>query len=331
MSISDDGKSGALGPARWPLYHPDGSTFVYSFQQDEEKHTTTIDNGDGTSSTYTDSYQVTYNNANTPNYGSDVSAAYNNGTVSVIHRGTTRVDFTKKWLDDDASARPDTNYTLWRYSAKDGEGPDTASQVTVREDGGAYIAISLTAEQSRNAPDGTIDLGALLRSKYKDVSIAKYDPAGYPYVHFLREDEPAGYERLFGSGIDAEDGTVTGDTAPNYYNDDFSGKVDATQDFVRAEGDKSVYSGGTIINRRSETTTAELTKTWDAASFQDQIADISVTFKLERILKKHARFDENLGYWVANGDTYTVTDPDTGETNEFPYGFSYCDDVPFED
>ena len=331
LSISDDGKSGALGPARWPLYHPDGSTFVYSFQQDEEKHTTTIDNGDGTSSTYTDSYQITYNNANTPNYGSDVSAAYNNGTVSVIHRGTTRVDFTKKWLDDDVSARPDTNYTLWRYSAKDGEGPDTASQVTVREDGGAYIAISLMAEQSRNAPDGTIDLGALLRSKYKDVSIAKYDPAGYPYVYFLREDAPAGYERLFGSGIDAEDGTVTGDTAPNYYNDDFSGKVDATQGFVRAEGDKSVYTGGTIINRRSETITPELTKTWDAASFQDQIADISVTFKLERILKKHAHFDENLGYWVANGDTYTVTDPDTGETNEFPYGFSYCDDVPFED
>ena len=56
-----------------------------------------------------------------------------------------------------------------------------------------------------------------------------------------------------------------------------------------------------------------------------------MTFKLERILKKHAHFDENLGYWVANGDTYTVTDPDTGETNEFPYGFSYCDDVPFED
>ena len=331
LSISDDGKSGALGPARWPLYHPDGSTFVYSFKQDEEKHTTTIDNGDGTSSTYTDSYQVTYNNANTPNYGSDVSAAYNNGTVSVIHRGTTRVDFTKKWLDDDASARPDTNYTLWRYSAKDGEGPDTASQVTVREDGGAYISISLTAEQSRNAPDGTIDLGAFLRSKYKDVSTAKYDPAGYPYVYFLREDAPAGYERLFGSGVDAEDGAVTGDTAPNYYNDDFSGKVDATQDFVRAEGDKSVYSGGTIINRRSETTTPELTKTWDAASFQDQIADISVTFKLERILKKHARFDENLGYWVANGDSYTFTDPDTGETNEFPYIFSYCEDVPFGD
>ena len=73
-----------------------------------------------------------------------------------------------------------------------------------------------------------------------------------------------------------------------------------------------MYSGGTIINRRSETTTAELTKTWDAASFQDQIADISVTFELERILKKHARFDENLGYWVANGDTYTVTNPEYG-------------------
>lgn len=32
LSISDDGESGALGPARWPLYHPDGSTLVYSFK-----------------------------------------------------------------------------------------------------------------------------------------------------------------------------------------------------------------------------------------------------------------------------------------------------------
>ena len=53
--------------------------------------------------------------------------------------------------------------------------------------------------------------------------------------------------------------------------------------------------GGTIINRRSDTTKQTLAKTWEAGSYQDQLADVEATFQLERILKEHATFDEVTG------------------------------------
>ncbi|WP_418244187.1 hypothetical protein, partial [Ellagibacter isourolithinifaciens] len=198
--------------------------------------------------------------------------------------------------------------------------------MTTRDDGGAYVTLTLSAEESEKAGDGAIDLGGLFRKQYPDCSIAKYDPAGYPYIYLIREDGLSGYEALFGSGV-AEDGSATGDTGANYYSADFENTVAAGGDAVRADGDKSLYMGGTIINRRSDTTKQTLAKTWEAGSYQDQLADVEVTFQLERILKEHATFDEDRGYWVAKGDTYEVTDPATGETFEYPYDFQYCDDV----
>ena len=325
LSISNDGQTAMLGPARWPMYHPDGSAFEYSLQQEESKSTKTFPDG----ATYSDYYQVVYNNLNTLHYSSDTTAAHNNGTIILIHKGDTRVDAHKIWLDDDASERPETRFTLWRYSSRDGAGPDSASQVTTRDDGGAYVTLTLSAEESEKAGDGAIDLGGLFRKQYPDCSIAKYDPAGYPYIYLIREDGLSGYETLFGSGV-AEDGSATGDTGANYYSADFENTVAAGGDAVRADGDKSLYMGGTIINRRSDTTKQTLAKTWEAGSYQDQLADVEVTFQLERILKEHATFDEDRGYWVANGDTYGVTDPDTGETVQYPYDFQYCDDVPYE-
>ena len=324
LSISNDGQTAMLGPARWPMYHPDGSAFEYSFQQEESKSTKTFSDG----ATYSDYYQVVYNNLNTLHYSSDTTAAHNNGTIILTHKGDTRVDAYKIWLDDDASERPETRFSLWRYSLRDGAGPDSASQVTTRDDGGAYITLTLSAEESEKAGGGAIDLGDLLRKQYPDCSIAKYDPAGYPYIYLIREDGLSGYETLFGSGV-AEDGSATGDTGANYYSVDFENTVAAGGGAVRADGDKSLYMGGTIINRRSDTTKQTLAKTWEAGSYQDQLSDVKVTFQLERILKEHATFDEDRGYWVANGDTYEVTDP-TGETFRYPYDFQYCDDVPDE-
>lgn len=325
LSISNDGQTAMLGPARWPMYHPDGSAFEYSLQQEESKSTKTFPDG----ATYSDYYQVVYNNLNTLHYSSDTTTAHNNGTIILIHKGDTRVDAHKIWLDDDASERPETRFTLWRYSLRDGAGPDSASQVTTRDDGGAYITLTLSAEESEKAGDGAIDLGDLLRKQYPDCPVAKYDPAGYPYIYLIREEGLSGYETLFGSGV-AEDGSATGDTGANYYSADFENTVAAGGDAVRADGDKSLYMGGTIINRRSDTTKQTLAKTWEAGSYQDQLADVEVTFQLERILKEHATFDEDRGYWVANGDTYEVTDPDTGDTFRYPYDFQYCDDVPYD-
>lgn len=222
LSISNDGQTAVLGPARWPMYHPDGSAFEYSLQQEEAKCTKTFPDG----TTYSDYYQVVYNNLNTLHHSSDTTAAHNNGTITLIHKGDTRVDAHKIWLDDDASERPETRFTLWRYSLRDGAGPDSASQVTTRDDGGAYITLTLSAEESEKAGDGAIDLGDLLRKQYPDCSIAKYDPAGYPYIYLIREDGLSGYETLFGSGV-AEDGSATGDTGANYYSADFENTVAA--------------------------------------------------------------------------------------------------------
>ena len=269
LSISNDGQTAMLGLARWPMYHPDGSAFEYSLQQEESKSTKTFPDG----ATYSDYYQVVYNNLNTLDYSSDTTAAHNNGTIILIHKGDTRVDAHKIWLDDDASERPETRFTLWRYSSRDGAGPDSASQVTTRDDGGAYITLTLSAEESERAGGGAIDLGDLLRKQYPDCSIAKYDPAGYPYIYLIREDGLSGYETLFGSGV-AEDGSATGDTGANYYSVDFENTVAAGGDAVRADGDKSLYMGGTIINRRSDTTKQTLAKTWEAGSYQDQLADV---------------------------------------------------------
>ena len=264
LSISNDGQTAMLGPARWPMYHPDGSAFEYSLQQEESKSTKTFPYG----ATYSDYYQIVYNNLNTLHYSSDTTAVHNNGTIILIHKGDTRVDAHKIWLDDDASERPETRFTLWRYSLRDGAGPDSASQVTTRDDGGAYITLALSAEESEKAGDGVINLGDLLRKQYPDCTIAKYDPAGYPYIYLIREDGLSGYETLFGSGV-AEDGSATGDTGANYYSADFESTVAAGDDFVRADGDKSLYMGGTIINRRSDTTKQTLAKTWEAGSYQD--------------------------------------------------------------
>ena len=325
LSISNDGQTAVLGPARWPMYHPDGSAFVYSLQQEEAKSTKTFPDGN----TYSDYYQVVYNNLNTLHYGSDTTEVHNNGTMIVTHKGDTRVDAHKLWLDDDASERPKTKFSLWRYSLRDGAGPDSASQVTTRDDGGSYITLTLSAEESKEAGDSAIDLGELFREQYPDCSIAKYDPAGYPYVYLIREEGVSGYETLFGLGV-SEDGSATGDTGANYYSADFESTIAAGGDALRADGDESLYMGGTIINRRCETTKQTLAKTWEAGSFQDQLADVEVTFQLERIQKEHAKFDEDRGYWVANGDTYEVTDPDTGDTFQHPYDFQYCDDVPHD-
>lgn len=239
LSISNDGQTAVLGPARWPMYHPDGSAFEYSLQQEEAKCTKTFPDG----TTYSDYYQVVYNNLNTLHHSSDTTVAHNNGTITLIHKGDTRVDAHKIWLDDDPSARPETRFTLWRYSSRDGAGPDSASQVTTRDDGGAYITLTLSSEESEKAGDGAIDLGNLFRKQYPDCSIAKYDPAGYPYIYLIREDGLSGYETLFGSGV-AEGGSATGDTGANYYSTDFESTVAAGGGRCRPRGWRQVALHG---------------------------------------------------------------------------------------
>ena len=77
----------------------------------------------------TDYYQASYDNSASPSHGSAVNAAYENGTMTLRHAGTTTYNATKEWLDNDSSQRPEVTYTLWRYAAN--QSYTTAAQVSL--------------------------------------------------------------------------------------------------------------------------------------------------------------------------------------------------------
>ncbi|WP_407417374.1 SpaA isopeptide-forming pilin-related protein, partial [Paratractidigestivibacter faecalis] len=260
---------------------------------------------------YEDFYQVWYDNSTAPNHGDDTSALFNGGTLIVTHAGTTHFSASKRWFDDNAGSRPTTHYSLWRFSVGTGSYV-TATQVRVG-DGNVPVEFDVSAEENAAAGNGTIDLGQKVMDlvSAQDGSLAKYDPDGVPYVYELREDAPDNdYERLNGTGVDQETGNPVGDVSPNYYKPDGKETTTVSDDFARSGADKGVYNGGTLINRRSAKQQVSVTKTWNAGAFQDQLRDVTVTFKLQRILKRHAKQDG--GLWVSKHDPIDPDDPSMG-------------------
>lgn len=260
LQTSEDGNTCTI-TATLPMYDEQGRPIVYYIEY----------KGD---SEGTDYYQATYNNAASPSHGSATDKAYDGGTMTLRHMGTTTFDATKAWLDDDNQEnRPATRFTLWRYANNGTAGATTASQVqlTNKESGTLeYASISLDAKS-----ETTVDLGDLLASTYQDVgSLPKYDPDGYPYIYALREESaPAGYEIVYGS-VDGS-GNVT-DTAPNYQ--DPNGDPVTLTGKARPSTDPLIYNGGTVTNRLTGTVEVTSTKTWEIAAFQDDLTDVAVTF-----------------------------------------------------
>lgn len=90
----------------------------------------------------------------------------------------------------------------------------------------------------------------------------------------MREEAVAGYEQVFGTV--AADGVVT-DTNPRYENEAGDGYVDVDRG-ARPDTDRFVYNGGTLSNRLTGTTTAQMTKTWQIAAFQDSLQEVECEF-----------------------------------------------------
>lgn len=293
--------SGAL-VGQLPAYTRDGLPIVYSITYE----------GKTSSEDGSDFYQVAYDNQNAPNHGSDTTAAYSGGTMTLRRLGTTTFDATKVWLDNNAENRPDATFTLWRYSANQENGYSIASQVQLAPKGSEaleYATITIGSEQdttevenpiesnSENEPveeppteeavSNAVDLGALLKAKYgnqnDELRLPKYDPDGYPYVYAMREETNLpGYEKVFGSvGTDAEGTETITDAAPNYYNA-AGNKTSATDGtWTRSNGDLLIYNDGVVTNRLTGTVITSFTKTWVAATFQSQLDDIVCTFKAQ--------------------------------------------------
>lgn len=291
---------------------------------------------------YRDYYQVWYSSGGATGGSADASASLNGGTMTVTRAGNTSFDATKVWLDDDPSARPSTTYTLWRYSDKQGQSSLVASQV--QADNGDFVSVTMTAEQNAalgaaqmggvngDVPqnNATVDIAERLEATAGNLELPKYDQDGYPYIYFARETMDGGdYQQI--AGTVGQDGSVDAgsDAVPGYWNPDRSNREGAQESATtRPAGDTPIYDGGTVTNVRSKITQQKATKTWDAAAFQDQLSDVTVTLKCQRILKRHVYESEpGSGVWELKHDpmydedgnligTYEWTDfePAAGET-----------------
>ena len=264
----DDSNSGILS-GNLPRYTVDGKPIEYRLE---------YTGGDETPvGGYKDYYAATFNNSASSNHGSDTTHAYNNGTVTLTHTGTTSFDATKQWLDNSNAdnARPDEEitFTLWRYSNNGSAA--TASQVA--DNAGAFVTITFNPSKIEG---NTVDLGALLLEQHEGLSLPKYDSDGYPFVYGVREETvPEDYETVLGS-VDS-DGNVT-TTKPNYYNADRTETEVFDDGYTRPTTDRLTYNGGTVSNRLEETITVEQVKTWKVDAFADQLKDVTCEFTLQR-------------------------------------------------
>ncbi len=260
-----------------PKFAPDNEVLDYALSHSERNSP----QPDGT----VDYYQAAYANSDA-SYASDVAVAHNKGTITLTHTGTTTFNAEKIWYDENnTGSRPETSYSLWRYSTNGGT-PSTAAQVA--DSDGKFVAFTVSAADNQAAGTGSIDLAEKMKDAGFDVQsqLAKYDPDGYAYVYFLREDSVSGYTRVAGTVDESCNvsynkavyyGSVWEDGSWNVVTYQRGGKdVTASADSV------CVYNNGAICNVRTDTVQAKTTKTWEAGAFQDQLKDVVVTMTLKR-------------------------------------------------
>ena len=269
---------------RLPAYNLDGLPIEYAMTYNGTQE------GD-------DYYQATYNNSGSGNHGSDVSAMWNGGSLTLTHVGNAQFSATKVWQDNDPADRSEVTYTLWRYSLQslstDGSGDSgvapavdnpyrTAAQVRLN---GEFATVTVKDDALKA---NSFDIGTLFTEEYgedggllegKVLNLPKYDPEGYPYIYCVREEAvPSGYEQIFGA-YNEEEGLYE-DFGPQYT--DVNGNlVSAVSDsWERDDNDRFVYNGRTLCNHRSETVEVKQDKTWKISAFQDQLQNVHAEFTL---------------------------------------------------
>ena len=253
-----------------------------------------------------DYYQATYNNSGSGNHGSDVSAMWNGGSLTLTRVGNAHFNADKVWQDNDPATRKSVTYTLWRYSMQSlpasGSGGTgiapvvenpytTAAQVKLN---GEFATVTVGDDALQQ---DSFDIGSLFAEKYgeetglpgdKTLNLPKYDPEGYPYIYCVREDTvPSGYEQIFGS-YNADSGLYE-DRAPQYTNVEGNLTPAISGGWERSDNDMFVYNGGTLCNHLSETIEVKQDKTWKISAFQDQLQNVHVEFTLyQHVIQKDA-------------------------------------------
>ncbi|MCI5901917.1 MAG: Cna B-type domain-containing protein [Blautia sp.] len=223
-----------------------------------------------------DYYRLEYDNAESPNQGSQTKACYNGGTIHLTLSGPGSFHAYKIWLDDESAERPSITWGLWRYSPQNGGNYKKAS-----------VIYDDTGKAAECSPDNTAPSGVKIEITKGDFGpirrFPKYDSDGQAYVYFVREYSEGGdtYEQVFGEVLREED--ENGNMV-------FAVKNDKCPGNVREEEDVSLYDGGILSNRHIGTVTPKWKKTWMAAAHQSELEDVYVEMTLQsRVLAKEGQ------------------------------------------
>ncbi|MDO4276130.1 MAG: SpaA isopeptide-forming pilin-related protein, partial [Eubacteriales bacterium] len=244
--------------ANLPGFTLDQEEIIYSLKADAR-----IELGNPSGDIPSDYYDPTYDNQAAANFGTVTDTCHNGGTLILLLKGETSYEGTKEWIDDKSddtrASRPDAVLYLWRYS-KAGSDYTTASQVKDPDDETQNVSWPLHPV--------TDDIEEVSKS-----SLPKYDPEGYKYTYFAKEilsgNNAGNYEQVLGA--------ITPDTDGNaVITDTYKGPEER-----RPEGDYYLYNGGTLSNRRVGKVPLTVTKKWEAASFQDQLENVTVYMTLQ--------------------------------------------------
>lgn len=233
-----------------------------------------------------DYYKISYENDPNSNYYGRTDGAYSGGKIILTLTGETEYKADKIWGDQakENKNRPDISFELWRYTNKDGQSFRDASPV--KNDNGELLKVYIKGNSSKdnfsisfyqNAYNiDEIDKAqSVFLAEEGDIkeTLPRYDSEGNEYIYFTRETiiNQSGndqYVKVYGKV--SENGQLS-DTLP------YEGNRDSV--------DASIYNGGTIINQLSGQVTTQVTKKWNASTFQTAFEGIKVEVKLQSRIK----------------------------------------------
>ena len=232
-----------------------------------------------------DYYKISYENDPNSNYYGRTDGAYSGGKIILTLTGETEYKADKIWGDQakENKNRPDISFELWRYTNKDGQSFRDASPVkndTQRST--VYIKgnsskdnFSISFYQNAYNIDEIDKAQSVFLAEEGDIkeTLPRYDSEGNEYIYFTRETiiNQSGndqYVKVYGKV--SENGQLS-DTLP------YEGNRDSV--------DASIYNGGTIINQLSGQVTTQVTKKWNASTFQTAFEGIKVEVKLQSRIK----------------------------------------------
>lgn len=229
-----------------------------------------------------DYFKISYENDPNSNYYGRTDGAYSGGKIILTLTGETEYKADKRWGDQakENKNRPDISFELWRYTNKDGQSFRDASPV--KNDNGELLKVYIKGNSSKGNFSISFYQSAYIEDEIdeaqsaffaNDEKLPRYDSEGNEYIYFTRETiiNQSGndqYVKVYGKV--GNDGQLS-DTLP------YKGNRDSV--------DASIYNGGTIINQLSGQVTTQVTKKWNASTFQTAFEGIKVEVKLQSRIK----------------------------------------------